>query len=67
MLEAVDSSPSKVFARDIDCGKVTVQEAQPRPVGDFLQNNDPPVVLWSDNGGEFKAVLDQPCQELLYY
>ena len=66
MLLAVDFTSGKVFAWDIDCGKVTVQEVQSRLVGDFMSNNDPPVILWSDNGGQFKTVLEQLFQELLF-
>ena len=56
---AVDFAPGNVFARGTDCGKVTVEELRSRRVGDFAQDNYPPAILWSDDGGQFDAVLEQ--------
>lgn len=50
MLLAVDFTRGKVFARGLDYGDVTVEEAQSRLVGDFMKNDDPPAILRSDNG-----------------
>ena len=66
MLLAVDFTSGKVFTWDIDFGKATLQEVQTRLVGDFMSNNDPPAILWSDNGGQFKTVLEQLFEELLF-
>ena len=66
MLVAVDFAPGEVFARAIDCGKVTVQEAQSRFAEDFMTNSDPPVILWSDAGGQFKTESEHLFQELLF-
>ena len=66
MLVAVDFAPGEVLPRAIDCGKVTVQGGQSRLVEAFMTNNDPPVILRSDDGGQFKIVLEQLFQELLY-
>ena len=66
MLLAVDYTPGKVFARDRACDKVTREEAQSRLAGNSIKNNDPPEILWSDDGGQFNTALDQLFQGLPY-
>ena len=41
MLLAVDFTSGKVFAWYLDCGKVAVEEAQSRLVGDSIKNQRP--------------------------
>ena len=59
-------APGKVYAWDIDCGKVTAREVRSRLVGLFTANNDPPEALWSEDGGQLKTVLGQLFRDLLH-
>ena len=66
MALALDFTAGKVFARGIYCGKVTVEGAQSRLGGDFVKNNDPAAIHWPDDGGQFKTVLGQLFQGIMY-
>ena len=65
LLLLVDFTSGKVFCWDLDFQGATLEEVQGRIVG-FMTQYDPPLILWSDNGGQFKNVLEVLFLNILY-
>ena len=65
MLLMVDFTSGKVFGWDLDFKAATLEIVQDRIVNDFMVNNDPPEVIWSDNAGQFRSVLEEVLRDML--
>ena len=65
MLLLVDFTSGKVFGWDLDFKAATLDVVQDRVVNDFMVNNDPPEIMWSDNASQFRSVLEEVLRLLL--